>query len=49
MPVEEKAELADYVIDNSGPWHRTRREVEALHRSLEADTAALEAALAAVS
>lgn len=46
MPVERKAELADHVIDNSGPWHRTRREVESLYGILQADAALLHRAIA---
>lgn len=34
MPIEEKRELADYVIDNSGDPQATRRQVEALHHRL---------------
>jgi dephospho-CoA kinase len=41
LPIEKKAKLADYVIDNSGPWHETRRKVESVVRSLRRDAAAL--------
>jgi dephospho-CoA kinase len=41
MPVEKKAELADYVVDNSGPWHETRRQVERIHGELLRDAARL--------
>ncbi len=34
MPIEDKRDLADHVIDNSGSREDTRRQVEALHREL---------------
>ncbi len=37
LPQSEKAALADYVIDNSGPWHETRRRVAEVHRLLLED------------
>jgi dephospho-CoA kinase len=37
MPLAEKAEKADYVIDNSGPWHDTRRQVKHTHALLRED------------
>lgn len=39
MPLADKAELADYVIDNSGAWHETRRQVAELHAWLREDAA----------
>jgi dephospho-CoA kinase len=44
MPVAEKAKLADYVVDNSGPRAETERQVRAVHRALLADLAARRAA-----
>jgi dephospho-CoA kinase len=41
LPVEAKVEVADYVIDNSGPWHATRRQVAHLVQQLEEDVCAL--------
>lgn len=41
MPVEDKAAMADYVIDNGGAWHETRRQVEKVHRALRRDARAL--------
>jgi dephospho-CoA kinase len=40
MPVAEKAKVADYVVDNSGPRAETERQVRAVHRALLADLAA---------
>lgn len=37
MPLEEKARLADYVVDNRGTPEETRRQVEAIYRALQAD------------
>jgi dephospho-CoA kinase len=37
LPLEQKVAVADYVIDNSGPWHATRRRVAEVHRRLEQD------------
>ena len=37
LPQREKEELADYVIDNSGPLAQTRARVERVWRSLRAD------------
>lgn len=34
MPLAEKARLADYVIDNSGRWTKTRTQVVALGEKL---------------
>jgi dephospho-CoA kinase len=44
MPIAEKAKLADYVIDNSGPRADTERQVRQIYSQLLAD---LEAARAA--
>jgi dephospho-CoA kinase len=33
-PLEEKIKKADWVIDNSGKFHQTRREVESLWKKL---------------
>jgi dephospho-CoA kinase len=35
LPEEEKIEAADYVIDNSGSLHQTRRQVEEVYASLK--------------
>ena len=40
MPVADKAQLADYVIDNSGPRAETERQVREVYRALLADLAA---------
>jgi dephospho-CoA kinase len=40
MPVAEKAELADYVIDNAGDRAATERQVRDVHASLLRDLAA---------
>jgi dephospho-CoA kinase len=40
MPVAEKAKLADYVVDNSGPRAETERQVREVHRALLADLTA---------
>ncbi len=32
MPLEEKRRLADTVIENSGPWDQTERQVRALYK-----------------
>lgn len=37
MPLEEKARLAHYVVDNRGSPQDTRRQVEAIYRALAAD------------
>ena len=37
MPLARKIEVADYVIDNSGPWHDTRRQVAEVHGLLVQD------------
>jgi len=37
MPLEEKARLAHYVVDNRGSLEETRRQVEAIYQALEAD------------
>ncbi len=34
LPLDRKAEMADYVIDNSGDLESTRKQVEALYRTL---------------
>jgi len=34
LPIDEKRELADHVIDNAGTLEDTRRQVEALYREL---------------
>lgn len=39
LPIEEKRELADHVIDNSGSLERTRIRTEALFRLLSTDAA----------
>jgi dephospho-CoA kinase len=39
MPVAEKAKLADYVIDNSGPRAETARRVREVYRALGVDLA----------
>ncbi len=36
LPIDEKIKYAHYVIDNSGPLHETRRQVESVYRELEA-------------
>ena len=36
MPIDEKKQLADYVIDNSGSREATERQVRALHEQLTA-------------
>lgn len=36
LPDEEKAHVADFVIDNSGPLERTRKQVEDVYASLRA-------------
>ena len=41
LPIEEKAGFADYVIDNSGPVEQTRKKVEDLWETLQADRRAL--------
>jgi dephospho-CoA kinase len=40
MPVADKARMADYVIDNSGPRGETERQVREVYRALLADLAA---------
>ena len=40
MPVADKAQRADYVIDNSGPRAETERQVREVYRALLADLAA---------
>ncbi|MBW2308863.1 MAG: dephospho-CoA kinase [Deltaproteobacteria bacterium] len=35
MPLEEKAEMADFVVDNSGSLDETERQVKAVYRVLE--------------
>ncbi len=40
MPTSEKVAVADYVIDNSGPWTRTRTQVARLVEQLREDAAA---------
>lgn len=40
MPLAEKVAVADYVIDNSGAWHETRRQVTELYAMLREDAAA---------
>ena len=40
LPVAEKAKLADYVVDNSGPRPETERQVRAVHTALLGDLAA---------
>ena len=40
MPTAEKAAVADYVIDNSGPWTSTRAQVGSLVEQLREDAAA---------
>ncbi|CAM4704591.1 unnamed protein product [Caretta caretta] len=35
LPLDEKCKLADHVIDNSGDWESTRRQVLRLHSQLE--------------
>ncbi len=37
MPLARKAALADYLIENEGPWHQTRAQVSAVHEQLLAD------------
>ncbi len=37
LPQDSKAAVADYVIDNSGPWHETRRRVAEVFRDLRED------------
>ena len=40
MPLDQKRDLADHVIDNSGSLAETRRQVEALYRDLAGEDAA---------
>jgi dephospho-CoA kinase len=42
-PLSRKAELADYVIDNSGHWGETRRQVAEVWRQLQDDARLLRA------
>lgn len=35
IPLAEKVRWADYVIDNAGPWERTRLQVERLWREIQ--------------
>lgn len=35
LPLDEKRKLATHVIDNSGDWESTRRQVLALHTRLQ--------------
>jgi dephospho-CoA kinase len=44
LPVAEKAKLADYVVDNSGPRAETERQVRAVYKALLGDLAARGAA-----
>ncbi len=37
LPQGRKAAVADYVIDNSGPWHETRKRVAEVYRDLRED------------
>jgi dephospho-CoA kinase len=37
MPLQEKARLAHYVVDNGGSPEETRRQVQAIYQALEAD------------
>jgi len=37
LPQDRKAAVADYVIDNSGPWHETRKRVAEVYRDLRED------------
>jgi dephospho-CoA kinase len=39
MPIEEKRELADHVIDNTGPLEETAAQVRALYAALAFDPA----------
>lgn len=41
LPIRAKVGLADYVIDNSGHWTETRRQVAEMLRLLREDAAAL--------
>ena len=34
MPLEEKVQFADFVVDNSGSLNQTRHQVESIHREL---------------
>jgi dephospho-CoA kinase len=43
MPLARKVALADYVVDNSGPWHETRKRVAQIVELLHEDVAALRA------
>ena len=43
LPLSEKEEAADYVIENSGSWRDTRTSVSELHRLLLEDLRALRA------
>jgi dephospho-CoA kinase len=45
IPIEKKVALADYVIDNSGLWHETRKQVEQVYRALRQDALTLRQAL----
>jgi len=44
LPVAEKAKLADYVVDNSGPRAETERQARAVYKALLGDLAARGAA-----
>jgi dephospho-CoA kinase len=37
MPIERKAALADYLVDNSGHWQETRKQVSTLLHQLKED------------
>ena len=37
MPLDEKAKYADFVVDNSGTWENTRRQVEAVLEQLRGE------------
>jgi dephospho-CoA kinase len=43
LPLAGKVAVADYVIDNSGHWRETRKQVVAIHRALCEDAARLAA------
>lgn len=45
LPLARKVALADYVIDNSGHWQETRRQVSEIHARLLEDARQLRAGL----
>jgi len=45
MPIERKAALADYLVDNSGHWQETRKQVFTLLQQLKEDARLLKQGL----